>query len=72
MARKTPTTRAETPEASPEDCAAGLAWLRAELAKAEREEVHGPYGQGWTYNETMRAAVVERAKFLRWLVAGLE
>lgn len=47
----------------------GRAWLAGELEKAEREEKLGPGGAGWTYNESHRAAIVERAEFLRALVA---
>ncbi len=51
--------------------AAGRAWLEANLRAAEREEQLGPNGQGWTYNEGKRAEVIERAEFLRALIAAL-
>lgn len=58
---------AGSPLASP----AGRAWLAGELAAAEREERDGPSGRGWANNEMKRAAIVERAEFLRGLVALL-
>jgi len=58
--------------ADPLASAQGRAWLAGELAKAEREEAHGPGGQGWPYNEARRPAIVERAEFLRALVGGLK
>lgn len=51
---------------------AGRSWIAAELAKAEREEEHGPGGRGWAYNEGLRASIVERAEFLRALAASLK
>lgn len=55
------------PAADPLASASGRAWLEAELAAAEREERLGPGGTGWANNESKRAAIVERAEFLRGL-----
>jgi len=60
------------PESEPLANSAGREWLAVELARAEREEQHGPGGQGWTYNEACRPAIVERAEFLRGLSALLK
>lgn len=59
-------------EKNPLDSSAGRTWLEGELGKAEHEEKHGPNGMGWAHNESRRAAIVERAEFLRALVALLK
>lgn len=64
-----PAPPAEKPD--PLASQAGRDWLAGELAAAEREEQLGPGGQGWAYNETRRPGIVERAEFLRALVALL-
>lgn len=59
-------------EKNPLDSDSGRGWLAECLAKAEHEEKHGPNGMGWAHNESRRAAIVERAEFLRALVALLK
>ena len=70
MAKTTPTKTAKA-EADPLASPAGRIWLAGELAKAERAVREGPGGTGWKYNESLRAAVTERAAFLRALSALL-
>lgn len=56
---------------NPLDSAAGREWLARELAAAEHEETHGPGGEGWLHNETLREAITERAEFLRAVVSRI-
>jgi hypothetical protein len=63
-------TKQDVPEALASQ--AGREWLAGELARAEMEEAHGPGGTGWAYNEMQRAAIAERAEFLRALVGLLK
>jgi hypothetical protein len=66
-----PAEDSNVPAGSPLASPAGRAWLAGELAVAEREIQHGPRGTGWTNNESKRPEVMERAEFLRALVASL-
>lgn len=51
---------------------AGLAPLKARLAKLESEQRLGPGGQGWLHNESKRPEIDEQATFFRALVALVE
>jgi len=67
-------SKSNAPAKEPEDALAspnGRDWLAAQLAKAEADEEHGPDGSGWKHNESLAPAIVERAAFLRALVALL-
>lgn len=67
-----PAPEQEQPAVDPLASQAGRAWLAGELARAEHEEAHGPGGGGWHHNEGLRPEIVERAAFLRALVALLK
>jgi hypothetical protein len=69
-----PNSKTKAPAREPADPLAspsGRAWLAAELTRAEAIEAEGP-GGSWKHNESLAPEIVERAAFLRALIAKLD